>query len=217
MDFKKVAGWAGIITVVLFVLNLILSGNPPAPEDGVGAMSDYLADNEGLHNLGFLFAVIVVIPITVFFAGFLIPFFRSDREHNEAFGVIIFAGFLVFGVGAGIGQAATGAMLLRGGGGLSDSTLQALWDLQAMGYGSALIAVTVFAGGVAVAVSRRGVMAAWVGRLSALVSLMGLLGLFTLLSDSNLGLLGYAGFLGVIVWTLAVSVNMVRELESVGS
>jgi hypothetical protein len=211
MDFKRVAGWAGLTAVLLFVLSLVFAGSTPAPEDGVAEIGEYLASNQAAHNAGLLFGAVAVIPLVMFLAGFLVPFMRSDREHGEAFSIVIFGGLLLLGAGAAVGQSALGVLLLRGGSGLDAPTARALWDLQSMGYGGGVIAITIFAGGVAMAVFRRAVMSAWVGQLSAFVAVLGPLGLFTLLSDTNAALLGYLPFLGFLIWLLAISVNMVRS------
>jgi hypothetical protein len=211
MDFKRMAGWAGLIAGLLFVLGLIFTGSGPSPEDGVVEIGEYLATDQGLHKAGLLFSVIATIPVVAFLAGLLVPFMRSDRENGEGFSIVIFAGLLLLGAGATVGSAAGGVLHLRGGGGLDAPTVRAMWDLQSMGYGVGVIAVTIFAGGVAMAVFRRGVMPMWVGQLSAFVAVLGPLGLFTILNDSNAALLGYVPFLGFVIWLLAVSTYMVRS------
>ncbi|MDH3731860.1 MAG: hypothetical protein OES13_12190 [Acidimicrobiia bacterium] len=211
MSFKKTAGWAGMLAVAFFILNLVLQGSTPAPEDSVADIRDYIANDVGVHKLGLLFGVLAVVPIVAFFAGFLLPFFKSDRENGEGFGIVVFAGALMFGAAATVLNTAYGTLALRGGDGLNDSTLAAVWDMQQVAAGGGGVALTVFAGGVAMAVFRRHVMADWVGWAATLLAALGALGLITLTNEGNAAMLGYLPFLGFLLFVLAVSVDMVRS------
>jgi hypothetical protein len=215
MSFKRMAGWAGLITVAFFILNLVLQGSFPAPEDSVDDISKYLANDIGMHKLGLLFSVLAAVPVVVFFAGFLIPFFRSDRENGEAYGIVIFAGALLFGAAGTVINTAYGAVVLRGGDGLDTPTVRGLWDLQQVAAGAAGVAFTVFGVGVAMAVFRRHVMADWVGWAATLLAASGVLGLITLTNEGNVALVGFVPFIGFLLWTLAVSISMVRSGNSV--
>lgn len=211
MSFKKTAGFAGLLAVAFFILNLVLQGSTPAPEDSVGDIREYLADDIGLHKLGLMFGVLAVVPILAFFAGFLLPFFKSDREHDEGFGIVIFGGALLFGASAAVLNSAFGALALRGGDGLDDSTVQGMWDLQQTAAGGGGIALIAFGGGVAMAVFRRHVMADWVGWAATLLAALGALGAITLTNEGNAAMLGYLPFVGFLLFTLAVSIDMVRS------
>jgi hypothetical protein len=210
MEFKRMAGWAGIVTVVFFLLNLGLAGSTPTPEDSIAEITDYLAGDQGMHQLGLLFGVLAALPFVAFLAGILVPVFRSDREHGEGFGIVIFGGALLLGAASTIANTALGALLLRGTAGLDPGTVRGLWDTQQVAYGSGGIAFSIFGIGVALAVLRRHVMADWLGWLATVLAVAGALGLFTLTSDGNASLLGYIPFVLFLVWVLGASITMVR-------
>jgi hypothetical protein len=214
MSFKRMAGWAGIAAVVFFILNLALAGSVPTPEDPVSDVTDYLANDRGMHKLGLLFGVLAALPFVAFLAGFLVPIFKSDRENGEGYGVVIFGGALLLGGASTIANTALGALLLRGTDGLDAGTVLGLWDIQQTAYGSAGIAFTIFAAGVAMAVFRRQVMADWVGWLATVLAVAGALGLVTLTNEGNASLVGYVPFILFLVWTLAVSISMVRTTSA---
>lgn len=211
MDFKRTAGWAGILAVAFFILSLILAGSTPTAEDSINDIGEYLATDIAMHKLGLLFGVLAALPFVAFLAGFLVPFMRSDREHGEAFSVVIFGGALLLGAAATLANSALGTLLLRGSDGLDAPTVRGLWDLQQVAYGSAGIAFATFALGIAMGVFRRHVMADWVGWIAAVLGVSGLLGLYTLTSGSNAALLGYVPFIVFLLFVLAVSVDMVRS------
>ncbi|MEE8330931.1 MAG: hypothetical protein V3R84_04090 [Acidimicrobiia bacterium] len=211
MSFKQTAGWAGLLAVVFFVLSLVLAGSVPAPEDSLNEIGEYLADDVGIHKLSVLFAVLAALPFIAFLAGFLVPFFKSDRENGEAYSIVIFGGALLLGGAATIANTALGTLLLRGGDGLDGPTVRGLWDLQQVAYGSAGIAITIFAGGIAMAVFRRKVMEDWVGWVATLSAATGALGLITLTNEENIALVGYAFFIVFLLFVLAVSIDMVRS------
>jgi hypothetical protein len=214
MDFKATAGWAGILTVAFFIVSLALAGAVPVPEDSISDIGEYLAEDVGIHKMGLLFAVLATLPFVAFLAGFLVPFFNSDRENGEAFSIVIFGGALLLGAAATIANTALGALLLRGGGGLDGPAVRGLWDLQQVAYGSAGIAITIFAGGAAMGVFRRHVMADWVGWTATVLAATGALGLVTLTNDGNIALVGYAYFIVFLLFVLAVSVDMVRATSA---
>lgn len=210
MEFKHMAGWAGIVAVLLFLLSLLLAGSVPSPEASIAEITDYLAGDEGMHKLGLLFGVLATLPFVAFLAGILVPVFRSDRENGEGFGVVIFGGALLAGGAATIASTALGVLLLRGVGGFDPGTVQALWDTQQVAYGSAGIGFAIFGAGVAMAVLRRHVMADWLGWLATVLAVAGALGLFALTSDTNAALLAYAPFILLLLWILGASITMVR-------
>ncbi len=208
MDFKRLAGWAGLLVVVLFVLNIVLSGSFPTSDDPTSEIGSYISEDVNMHKAALLVGVIAAIPIALFLAGFLIPFWKSDREYNEGVAILIVLGFIFLAAGVVAGQAILGALILRGGEELDSSTVRALWDAQTVAFTSGFIGLTVLAGGAAMGILRRGVTAAWLGWLSVLVAALGLTGLFGMLSGSGIANISFAAFVAFVVWVAAASVEM---------
>ncbi len=208
MDFKRLAGWAGLLVVVLFVLNIVLSGSFPTSDDPTSEIGSYISLNVNMHKAALLVGVIIAIPIALFLAGFLMPFWKSDREHNEGVAIVILIGFIFLAAAVAAGEAILGALILRGGEELDISTVRGLWDAQTVAFASSNIGVTVLAGGAAMGILRRGVMATWLGWLSALVAVLGLTGLFGMLSGSGIANISIVGFIALPVWIAAASYEM---------
>ena len=211
MSFKRMAGWAGVGFVVLNVVAFLLFGTPPGADAPASEIADYVADAGNAYKVGTALTGIATVLFVPFLAGLLVPFFRSDREHSEGFGVVVFAGALLSGTAATLGLSATAALSLRAGAELDAATTRALWDLSYVAYGSAILAVPILAGGAAMAIQKRGVMPDWFGNLSWLVALLGFTGIFGLVSTSGLAYLLLAGYLGLLVWVLVAGIVLVRE------
>ena len=119
----------------------------------------------------------------------------------------------MIGATARIGGVAVGTLLLRGGAGMDDETIRAIWDLGGRAYSGVGIAIAVLTGAVAMSSYRH--PTSWgVGYtyLSALAALIGVISVASTSWTSDIALiLGYAAFAGLAVWTLASSIMLVRE------
>ncbi|OFW66253.1 MAG: hypothetical protein A2Z12_05630 [Actinobacteria bacterium RBG_16_68_21] len=211
MSFRRMAGWAGVAFVAFNLVAFFVWGTPPDAEAPASEVAKYLADGGNAYKFGIVMAGLAMIFMVPFIAGFLIPFFRSDREHGEGYGVVVLGGILVSGAMYGVAIAANAALTLRGGFELDAATTRILWDFQYTAYAAAILAVPIFAGGAAIAIGKRGVMPAWFGYLSWVVALAGFTGIAGLVSGSGIGLLTLAGYVGLLLWTLAGGIALLRE------
>ncbi|HEX9977890.1 MAG TPA: hypothetical protein VGB41_04595 [Acidimicrobiia bacterium] len=211
MGFRKMAGWAGVMFVVLNVVAFFIWGTPPDADAPASEVAKYLADGGNTYKFGIGLSGIAVIFAVPFIAGFLIPFFRSDREHGEGYGVVVLGGFLVSGALYVVAVAVNAALALRGGFELDAATTRALWDLQYTAYALAILAVPIFAGGAARAIGKRGVMPAWFGYLSWVVALLGFTGIAGTVSGSGIGMLALAGYVGLLLWVLVAGIVLLRD------
>jgi hypothetical protein len=214
VSFGRVAGWAGVVAVLLGVLSLVFGGSPPDSGDSVAKVGEFVAEDNGLHKTGLFFGFLIGVPFVIFLAGFLVPVFKSDREHGEAYGVVVFAGALLVGAGAGVGDIASAALHLRGGEQLGAEGTRVLYDVVIAGYSSTGIAFAILGLGAAMVILKRKVWANWVGWLAALLAVVGPLGLFGMLSGSSLSNFGFVPFLTFLVWLLATGIEMIRSKET---
>lgn len=213
MDFKRFAGFAGVLAVLLFALSQILLGSVPRSDDSIQKVAEFVSEDNALHKTALLLGFIGAIPFVFFLAGFLVPIFKSDREHGEAYGVVVFGGALLVGASAGVGDAASAAIHLREGDGLAAESLRALWDLQSAGYGLAGIGMTILGAGAAMVILRRKVMADWVGWLAVLVAVAGPFGLLAALSGSGIATLGFVSFVAFLIWMGATAISMIMSTQ----
>lgn len=208
MDFKRLAGWAGLLGVVLLVLQVVLQGSFPAADAPTSEIGSYISGDVNMHKAALLLGAIAGIALALFLAGFLMPFWKSDREHNEGVAIVILVGFIFLAAAIAAGEAILGALILRGGAELDISTVRGLWDAQTIAFASSNIGLTVLAGGAAMGILRRGVMATWLGWLSALVAVLGLTGLFGMLSGSGIGDITLVAYVAFAVWVAAAAYAM---------
>ncbi len=136
------------------------------------------------------------------------PFWKSDREYHEGVAIVILVGFILLAAAFAAGEAILGALILRGGAELDSSTVRGLWDVQTVAFASSNIGMTVLAGGAAMGILRRGVMATWLGWFSALVAVLGLTGLFGMLSGSGIANISIVAFIAFPLWVAAASYEM---------
>lgn len=215
MSFRRIAGISGLVVFVLSVLTGVLGGDTPLAGDSVEDIRSYLAEDQNMHKAGLVFSVLILPFAAVFFAGLFHKIRESDRAHNGAWAIAAAIGGVLLGAAAGIGDTILAALLLRGGEGLDDSTLRALWDAQMIGYSSTGVAITVLVVAPAIPTLRHKIWPMWHGILGLIVGVAGLLTVISLVSDSNGGsALGFLGFIGLALWLLATSILMIVDKDA---
>ena len=212
MSFNRVAAIGGLVAVVLLILNASLLGNQPTLDDPIEDVVAYINDDADLHRTAMLLGVLVLPFYAVFFAGIVSRVRDSDREHGEAWAIAALVGAVLMLATAAIGDSMAVVLFLRAGDGLDDSTVRAVYDALLVSYSSIGIAVAALTGSVAVPAIRYRFWPSWYGWLSALVAAIGFVSVAGVAWTSVTGLvLGFAPFIGVLIWTLVTSLLMYRE------
>lgn len=209
MSFRKMAAYAGIVSVLLNIASVIAYGSVPGPNDPAAEVVRYVSGSDGYLVAG-VFGGLSAIAWLLFLAGFVVPFLKSDREHGEGYGVAVFGSGIIMGVALLVAIAAFAVI------GVSidefdEATVLALWDFGNLTYGALVLVMILAAGAAAVGIMKRGVMARWFGILSAVVALSGITGIVPFLTGGNAAMVILVGFAGMIVWTVAASILMMRE------
>lgn len=208
MEFRRMAGIAGIAMVVLMVGSFVAFGEPPSASASADDIAKYVADSDGflIGNALTALGVALMLP---FVAGFSAPFLASDRDHGEGFGTLIAGSLFVSAAGIGIAAAGFAALGLRieqfeGG------SVRALWDGGNAIYGFSMLMLLPAAGGAAMGIMKHGLLPRWFGYLSVVVALLGLTAIPGFLTDGEGGTAVLGGFLGLLVWILVASILMMR-------
>ena len=211
MSFRKIAGFAGLVFVVLLIASFVAYGEPvDEPTTGIEQIGGYIFDN-GSYLLAGVFGALGAVALIPFAAGFAMPFFASDREHQEGFGVVIVAALVAASAAIGVALAALATLGLRLEE-LDDSARRALWDFSKVAYAFSILLVIPAASGAAAAIMWHGVMPRWFGYLSGLVALLGLSAIAGFLKfEGDEPLVVLAGFLGILVWVFTASIVMIRD------
>jgi len=216
MAFSRLAGLAGIAFIVLVVINIALLGDAPLSGEEIQKVRTYVEKDQDLHKAAF-FLGIVLIPFAVFFfAGVIQRLRASDEAHGEAYAVAALAGAVLLAATSGTGDALQGAAFFRGGEGVSDSTLRALWDGQTIAYASTGAAIATLTLSVALPGLLHQSWPRWHVGLGLIVAVLGLIGLVSVVSATDAGdALSGAAFAGFLLWALVTSVLLVRETTQV--
>ena len=212
MSFNRIGAFGGFIGIVLIVVNVALLGIQPTLDDPIEDVVQYLGEDQGIHRLSVVLGVLSLPFIVVFFAAMVAKLRVPDRERNEAWAIALLGAAILIAATAGIGDTLTGILFLRGGEGLDDSTVRALYDGLYIAYASTGIAVAAATGIVAIAASQREFWPPWYGWLSALVAAIGFISVGGVMWTSTTGLvLGSAVFPAFGVWIVASSILLYRE------
>ncbi len=216
MSFRKMAGFAGLAFVVLLIVPWFFQGGEPldwaTPTTGVEQIAGRIFEHgSGSYLLAGVLRAFGAVALIPFAAGFAMPFFTSDREHHEGFGVVIVAALVAASttIGAALAALTTFGLWVRD---LDESSMRALWDLSKAAYAFSILLVIPAAAGAAAAIVRHGVMPRWFGYLSGVVALLGLsaiAGFLEFRGDEPMVVL--VGFLGILVWVFTASIVMIRE------
>src|SRR5215217_3577205 len=182
---KRMVQWAGIAAIAFVVLTLISvfsTGEPPAADDAVGEIRDYLAD----HRTALLvanFLGLVATPLVLWFGVALREVLRGDRRANTL-GTASLAGLLVTAplamVGGAIGSAAIyvdGVAETTG-----DDSIRILYEGQSLLFGATAAGLTLFAIATGLAIYETRSLPAYTMWLAFLAAIGNLIALFSTLA-----------------------------------
>lgn len=210
MLFRRMAGFAGLLSVVLFFAGFALYGSQPGTDASAAEVAAYIAGTD-TFGLGSAMSALAALFMLVFFVGFAIPFKAADKEHGEGFGTVIVASSVVAVALMGAGASLFGALANRLDG-LGEAGLWAMWDGGNALFSFAILTFFIGGGAAAIAIMRHGVMAKWFGILTAIVAVAALGGLVPFFTDGAGVVVGVlVGYLGIVVWLLVGSILMVRK------
>ena len=204
------AGWAGIVFIVLNVVAFVMYGTPPSLDAPAAEIAEYLADVGDTYMAGIAIALVAGIFASVFFAGLLIPYFRSDREHAEGYGTLLLIGAVFWGLLAEVGLVVSDILPYRGGAELDAATYRVFTDFGFLAYAASGLAFVVVGLAAALAVRKRALMPAWFGYLSWLAVVAGLLSALAVASESSLVMV-FPGYALEMIWVLSASILLARE------
>ena len=208
---RKVAGWAGILFVVLFVAGIVLSGVSSSPSLNASAakITQYY---QGQHA-GILVAELLINLASVallWFLGGLVAILRQRDEHGFLAPVVLGSGAVTVALGMVSDLAGTVAALLAAQHRLADPSLtRALLELNS-GVHLAFFPLVALTAALAAAILQGAIGARWVGWLSLLSSVACLVTVVI----GNLGTGGMVppvGLLGFFITVIALSVSMLRH------
>jgi hypothetical protein len=216
MSNRQIAGWSGVVFVVLLLIGTFVGGVPPSVTDPPQEIIEYFADNEGT----LLFANVLNTLAGVFFVLFLVGLYLRvrpvDRGVSDPWTLVGLLGAIFTGVAATIGQAGFSVAILRAEEGTG--IVNAFYDLQTMGYTLTGFGIALAVFGFGLALARANLGPPWLMWLSEGVAALGLIGASSAGSSSDVWLLfGFLAFLGFLLWVLVVGTWLAREAAPVAA
>ena len=215
----RVGGVAGILFLIMFIVGIVVRGEPPTFDDPVDEIRDWFTDNGEQYLIGDYL-------ITLGFIFFFLPFLASLRgllasaEGGPAvWSRVAFAGGLVFLILGAVASSFWGTLAYSFGvveeG--EEGTIKTLMYLDQVGFTGAFMAVIPLVLGASLVTLRTGVLWRWLPLLALVVIVFVVIaGASTLTSDPDgaLGGIGFIGFPFFGLWVLLVSVNMILKREA---
>jgi hypothetical protein len=208
---RRVAGWAGILFVVLFVAGIVLTsvGNSPSLNASAATITQYYQ----IHHAGILAGELLInlaSVVLLWFLGGLFAIIRQRDEHGFLAPVILGSGVAAVALGIVSDIAGTVAGLLAAQHDLTDPSLtRALLELSD-GVHLAFFPLVGLMATLAAAIFRGTIGTRWLGWLSGLSGAACLVSV-VLGSLSTNRPVPPVGLLGFFIIVIALSVSMLRH------
>jgi hypothetical protein len=216
----RAGGAAGIGFVVVFIVGLVLQGEPPVVDDPVADIRrDWIADGQQYLVASYLLGLAFVFLFIPFVAALLTLLGRAEGD------VAIWSRVCMFGAIATILWGAWSGMFWAAlaygdfAESASDETLRTLTVLDFTAVSGATLAYAVFIGGASIVIARTGVLWRWVaylGGLAVALSVVAPLTILTTTTDGPLAGIELAAFLLFPLWVLLVGIAMLRQRPVAG-
>lgn len=223
MDDRKWERWGGlggVLFVVLAVISAVMPGSPPKTSDSAAKIANFVNDNrDALRWASFVGAV---GGIALFwFLGTVWRVLRRAEGGSPRLAVMAVLGATFATVMAAVGGITLSAVAIVGVDGVGGRAGTRFFYIVATNLGvGTVIGIAVFLGAFSAVILRTGVFPRWLGWLGALIALVAVLGSASTASTRDeYFALGFAAFIGFMVWSLVISIMIVlgRGSEPVGS
>lgn len=217
MSWRQVTGWSGVLFAVVFVAASAPVADGPAPGSPAAEVRTWLEANTGgiawtTWSGAFSLAILLLL-----FASGLRSFLGSVETTSEGvWSRLSFSGAVIMAC-LGMSKAMFWAVLsldeVRNA--ASDQTVHTLAAFDAVAV-STLVpwGTAAFLLGASVVILQTGAMPRWLGWLGMAAVVMFMIGTLWIFSgepEGTLAILTLAGYLGFIIWTLAVAGRLIRS------
>src|SRR3954468_585803 len=207
---KRMVQWAGIAAIAFVVLTLISvfsTGEPPSADDAIGKIRDYLVD----HRTALLvsnFLGLVAIPLVIWFGVVLRDVLRGDRVAN-ALGTASLAGLLLTAPLAMVGGAIGSAPIYVDGVAktMGDDSLRIVYEGQSLLFGATAAGLTLFAVATGLAIYRTRSLPTYTMWLAFLAAIGNVIALLSTLAP-GISLLALFGVLTFALFVLVAGIVM---------
>ncbi len=204
----RAAGIAALVFVALTLVAVFATGEPPAADDAVAEIRDYLVDHRSTLLLSNLLGL-VAIPFVIWFGTVMRQALRRDRT-ADAFGTASLAGLILAATMAMAGGAVGTAPVYVDGvaGQLGDDTIRFAYEAQTLLFAATSAGFLLFGLTTGLAIQRtRGlpIYLAWLAYLVALGNLVALVST----AAPGASALGLFGVLSFVLFVLIAGIVMI--------
>jgi hypothetical protein len=200
-------GIAAIVFVVLILITVFASGQPPAADDAVDKIRNYLVDHRSALLISNLLGL-VGIPLVIWFGVVLREVLRGDRTAN-ALGTASLAGLLVTAPLAIVGGGLTSATVYVDGVAdkLGDDSVRIVFEAQSLIFAATSAGLVLFSLAAGLAIHRTKALPSYTMWLAFLTTVANLL---TMISTVTAGasVLGLPGVISFALFVLVVGITM---------
>jgi hypothetical protein len=207
---KRTMQWAGVAAIAFVALTLVTvfaSGEPPAADDAVEKIRDYLTDHRSALLIS-NFLGLVAIPLVIWFGVALRDALRGDRTTN-ALGTASLAGLLITAPMAMAGGAIGTAPVYVDGVAdkLGDDSVRIVYEAQSLLFAATAAGLLLFALAAGLAIHRARTLPLYTMWLAFLAAIGNIIALISSLAPGA-SLLGLVGVLSFVLFVLVVGIVM---------
>lgn len=216
MSFRRIAGIAGLLTVVLeFVFMVGLGGDDPDPDASGAEILAWLTDNQGLTEFRMGLGAASIFFAIIFIAG-LSLLVRNHEQRDDGWALVGFTGGLLSIAMFGAAIAAFAALVIQVEH-IDPALAEVLWDIEGGSVHLVSMTMAAMALGFGVAIVRTGVLPAWIGYGGVVVAALSVVPGVTVVPTAELtgvGNLAMVSGPAFSLWVLAVSIWMAAGADA---
>lgn len=216
VSWKKVAGWAGIAYVAIFLGLFAGTEQPLSLDESAAEFRQWFVDNETSVTLVTFGLSLAFVLVLVFASGLRSILGPADQDNEGVWSRVSFAGAVLMAAIGGVGISFWAVLGLEDTlAAASDETVKTLAHFDTVIFSAVMPwAMAVFVLGASVVILQSGVMSKWLGWLGlfvASVAVIGTLWPFTGDPEGFFGIIGLIGFPpGFLIWSLWAAISVVR-------
>ncbi|MBI4301807.1 MAG: hypothetical protein HY664_04295 [Chloroflexi bacterium] len=212
----RVAGVAGIVFVILFMVGMGLQGDAPSHEDSASEIAAWFTDNGKLYIVG---DYLIGLGVVLFFLPFLVALRSLLGEAEGGAGIwsrLAFVGGVVVVTLGGALSAFQGALAYGFGvvGEGDEATVLTMLYATFYQVTSLMLVVAFFLLASSWVIWRTAVLWRWLAGLGLVVAVLGIITPLAQLDanpEGTLSIFGFIAFLGFPLWVLLVSIAMITK------
>lgn len=211
MKWERWAPANGILFVVAFVVAFFVAGEPPKIDEGAAALRTYYADDGAILTSTYVVGIALVLYLS--FLGTLATRVREAGQARLA--TVVFAAGITTSALYMVCTLANATLAYRTP--ADDGVLQALYDLQLVGFVLIAFPSALLVGSVALASSRARIFSRWFDVLAAIAALGFLVGGAAFASDGWFapgGAYGLVATFAFLAWTATASAMLTMQAET---